>query len=541
MSMMSISSKLLSTVSMVMSVLPRLLLAGAVLLAVSFAPAQTQEPNPDHLEAVREFQRQFKKFKEESQQVEAVLTLRGKECVPAVEELLRLLKHPVPAVQQTALTVLSEYKEPATFQPWIDALPKTDDAERAALIKVFGAAKLVAARPAVEKVAQDPKASPTVKFESMRAFATIGDASVAPIVAPMLGDKEALVRMAAADCVGKLKLSAIGEKLVPLLTDAEWQVQTSAVAALGIVRPQSAVQPLIDLMRKTGRLRTECAEALFRITGFEFGLEPDRWQEQWNKLMSIEGWRIPTDEELQKKAESRKKYHELYGHHEGVTTFAGIPTTSTHVLFIIDVSGSMDDLVVEKEKFQGYDNLKKFTVVRAQLLSALDSLTQDTYFDIVAFASDLHPWKGKLVQANIVNREAAKGWANRLKPIGGTEDQELAQAGLTGLTDLSGGKTNTLKALLYPFGIDADNPPKGPFTGVDRAAIKNKLDTVYFLSDGRPSIGRMIDTLEISKEVKRWNEVFKIVIHTIAIGEFQKEFLKDLAQQNGGVFIDLGR
>jgi len=219
------------------------LLCFAALLFACIAPVAAQDPDPEHLEAVREFQRQFKKFKEESQQVEAVLTLRGKECVPAVEELLRLLKHPVPAVQQTALTVLAEYKEPATFQPWIDTLPKMADAERAALIKVFGAAKLVAARPSVEKVAQDPKASPTVKFESMRAFATIGDASVAPIVVPMLADRDPLVRMAAADCVGKLKLSAIGEKVVPLLNDGEWQVQTSAVAALGIVRPQSAVQP----------------------------------------------------------------------------------------------------------------------------------------------------------------------------------------------------------------------------------------------------------------------------------------------------------
>jgi len=179
--------------------------------------------------------------------------------------------------------------------------------------------------------------------------------------------------------------------------------------------------------------------------------------------------------------------------------------------------------------------------VREQLLSALDSLTDNTNFNIVKFASDLTPWKPKLVPANIVNREAAKSWAKQLKPIGGTEDQNLAAAGLGGLADLDGGKTNTLKAALYPFGVDPENPPKGPVTGGDKVSIKNKLDTVYFLSDGRPSVGKIIDTLEILKEVRRYNEAYRIVFHTIAIGEFQKEFLRDLAVQNNGVFIDLGR
>jgi hypothetical protein len=37
------------------------------------------------------------------------------------------------------------------------------------------------------------------------------------------------------------------------------------------------------------------------------------------------------------------------------------------------------------------------------------------------------------------------------------------------------------------------------------------------------------------------NELRKVVIHTIALGEFQKEFMRTLARENGGVFVDLGR
>src|SRR5204863_96999 len=162
----------------------------------------------------------------------------------------------------------------------------------------------------------------------------------APTVGPLLTDADASVRMAAVDCVAALKLTALGQRVVPLLNDAEWQVQTAAVGAVGKLRPSEATPPLIELVRKAGRMRSECA---------------------------------------------------------------------------------------------------------------VESLTQDTLFDIIAFATDLHPWKGRLVPANIVNREAARSFIERLKPIGGTDDQELAQAGLSGLTNLSAGKTNTLKALLYSF------------------------------------------------------------------------------------------
>lgn len=515
----------------------------ALSLLIAASTAFAQEPDPDRVAAVKEFQRFFKKFKTDAEQREAVLTLRGQECVPAVDELLKLTGNKSAVVQKTALDVLTSYKEAASFQPWIDGLADNkDSAQKAMLIRVFGQTKLAAAKDAVVAAASDPKASAQIRYEAVRALAEFRDKGVAKILPTLLQDADPLVRAAAADTVGKLELDDLGAALIPLLQDAEWQVQSAAVAACGSVRPQAAVQPLIDLLRQKGRMQTECAEALFKVTGMEFGLDADRWQEQWTKLMAIEGWRIPTREELAKKAESRKKYNEIYGQKEaGLPSFAGIPTTSTNVLFIIDVSGSMDDLVVEREKFQGYADSRKFTIVREQLLSALDSLTENTNFNIVKFASDLTPWKPKLVPANIVNREAAKSWAKQLKPIGGTEDQNLAAAGLGGLADLDGGKTNTLKAALYPFGVDPENPPKAPVTGGDKVSIKNKLDTVYFLSDGRPSVGKIIDTLEILKEVRRYNEAFRIVFHTIAIGEFQKEFLRDLAVQNNGVFIDLGR
>lgn len=508
----------------------------------SLTPLAAQQDLDARLDAVKEFLRYFKKEKEEAQLVEAVMTLKGNECRPAAEELFKLLKHPLAAVQQAALAVLETYKTPSTYEAWIAELPKTKDSEFIALVvKILGRAQVKSAVDAIELVGNDPKAAPTVKFEVARALQAIGDAGKTPLLGNLLADKEPQVRMAALDAVGALKVRTHGKAVAALLGDPEWQVQTAAITAAASLRPQEAVQPMIDLMRKTGRLRTECADALFRITGLDFGVDPDRWQEQWNNLMAITGWRIPTDEELAKKAESRKKTDAYYGKKEETNRFAGIPTTSTNVLFIIDVSGSMEDLVVEVEKFQGYRDRKRFTVVQTELLNAIDSLTPNTNFDIVSFATDVHPWKKRLVPANVVNKDAAKSHVRGLKPIGGSESQQLAAAGLGGSANLEAGKTNTLKALLYAFGVDPEKPTKAVVTGFDKNAIKSPLDTVYFLSDGRPSVGKLIETNEILKEVRRYNEIYRMVIHTIAIGDFTKEFLKQLAEENGGVFVDLGR
>jgi hypothetical protein len=291
-------------------------------------------------------------------------------------------------------------------------------------------------------------------------------------------------------------------------------------------------------MREGGRLQEECAEALYSITLLDFGTQPDVWEKQWSTLKGI-GWRIPTDEEVAKAKESRKRSDAYYGKKEETTTFGGITTTSRRILFIIDVSGSMDDLVVERSRFDaGYADFKKLTIVKTELRRTIEALEANTMFNIVAFATDLDPWKKFLVPANIVNKASALRWTEKLAPIGGSEAQELAAAGLSGSANLEAGKTNTFKALLYPFGIDPETPPPA---GTEKGALKNELDTVFFLSDGRPSTGKLVDTVEILKVIRRYNESFKIVFHTIAIGEFEKNFLRGLAEANGGTFVDLGR
>ena len=111
--------------------------------------------------------------------------------------------------------------------------------------------------------------------------------------------------------------------------------------------------------------------------------------------------------------------------------------------------------------------------------------------------------------------------------------QSEAGAGLVGSANLEAGKTNSYDALMSALGVTAKKGATGDYE-VD-------VDTIFFLSDGRPSYGKFIDTADILREVNEANQLRRIVIHTIALGEFQKDFMRRLAQENGGVFIDLGK
>ncbi len=101
-----------------------------------------------------------------------------------------------------------------------------------------------------------------------------------------------------------------------------------------------------------------------------------------------------------------------------------------------------------------------------------------------------------------------------------------------GAANLEAGKTNSFGALMAALGVDEKKGAEKGYT-VD-------VDTIFFLSDGYPSYGRFIETDDVLREVRKANQLRGVVIHTIALGEFEKDFMRRLAHENGGTFVDLG-
>ena len=495
----------------------------------SFVSAQSRE---QQLDAVKEFKRFFRKWKGTAERVEAILDLKRADCPEAVDALVKVLRHKDLEVREAARKVLAGYRAPATVDRMLGGLVDMKDAElRSTFIEVLSRGGQQKLKKVLKEVWEKNRKSLSLKekYEIARALKRLGGEGFEEILLALTKDKAFEVRLAALDAIGKSRLKKLSKEVLAMLDDPVWQVQQAAIQALGSLRFQDAVAPLIEKLKDPGRLKIDIAEALFRITAWDFGTDYASWKKTWDRLSKLDGFRIPTDAELAKAAKNREKYDKRYGKGGKKNTFAGIPTTSTRVLFVIDVSASMDDLVVDRSKFKGYGSFRKLDIVKAELAKTVKSLGPNTWFNIIAFASKVKKWKKFLVPGTVSYKASALSFIKSLEPLGTGRGYNSAADG--------SGKTNTFAALMAAFDLD---PAKGVVLTGNSKKKALKLDTIYFLTDGRPSIGKYVDIEDILREVHKINETRRIVIHCISIGDFEGSFLKRLAQENGGVFVDLG-
>jgi len=166
-------------------------------------------------------------------------------------------------------------------------------------------------------------------------------------------------------------------------------------------------------------------------------------------------------------------------------TFYGVNIYARNMIFVLDVSGSM--------------NIRE---ARRQLINAYQALTEKEHFNLIIYADSVTTWHDHLVKATRYNRKQANMWVRDIR---------------------SGGGTNMYTALQRAFQV---------------AWEKTKAETIYLLSDGLPTSGPIQDPLQILSSVKKWNANKNIIINTIGIGPQQdKHFLSALAKENHGRYF----
>jgi len=484
-------------------------------------------------ETVRDFRKFFREAKTPAERVEYVLSLEKIESPGVVDVLVPVLKSEEPDVVRAAIRVLAGFKtvEPVTALVATAESDKTESV-RVGILQAITQARYTAATPALLAMLADK--SWDVRRRSLEALGALKDPSHAEAIAVLCADAEVAVQCAAFDALSALKSERVLAPARAALDAPVWQVRASAIGALGNVRSLESIEPLIARLKvEEGRLRMDIGLALDSITGKTLGDRLEQWESFWANYK--DKFKIPTDAELAKLRAKQKENREKYKPSGPSTSYHGIETPSRSILFVIDVSGSMENLVVEKERFQdgGYPSMMRIDIVKTELARTIERLEPNVNFNIQSFGTDVKWWKKALVPANVLNRTAGKDWAMKLEPLGGSSKEDLASVGLTGSANLEAGKTNTWGALSAALGIAGRGAKDKNYTVA--------VDTVFFLSDGRPSHGDYVDPEDILREVRSANKLRKVVLHTIAIGEFQKEFMKRLAEDNGGVFVDLGR
>jgi HEAT repeat protein len=488
---------------------------------------------------VAEFKKFYKSNATPAEKIEAIHVLDRLDRPEAVEALVSCFDDPDFSVRQTAIDVLGGYRSIECAQWLIDNVVgnKRFSSKNVKVVAVSALAQmghLIAAQPIVTLLKDN---EPDIQRAAAAALGTLKAVDTVPELVKLLKSNDATIRIATLDAIGRIGEGSANPAVLEQLTDERWQVRSAAVNALGNLRQKESIPVLIDrLDAEEGRIRDEIGKALLSLTTFDFSDNKEKWVNWWETMK--DRFKVPSAEEVAKAREAFEKAQLRY--QPGADDFAGIPTKSKRILYVVDISGSMEDPLINRDAFklQGrtYKSFVKMEVVKQELMRTIENLDDRVFFNVIAFATKVRKWNDKgLVAANILNRKNAAKWVEGLHPIGGASQNLKRAAGLSGAAGGSEGKTNFYDSLMTA--LDA----KAAQAGYD-THLGSQVDTIFFLSDGDPTAGPMTENERILAEVRRVNQLRKIVIHTINIGKNErgKQLMAAIARENGGTFLDLG-
>ncbi|TAH34575.1 MAG: VWA domain-containing protein [Planctomycetota bacterium] len=236
------------------------------------------------------------------------------------------------------------------------------------------------------------------------------------------------------------------------------------------------------LDRCSGRPGRETVALLQELTGYRVGLDARTWEYFL----------------LKHKAEGtpfRRDAAAVEAETETLSYF-GIPIRSDRVVFVLDSSGSMNDLLPEQPRHT------RGSMAVEELIRTLPRLEPQARFNIVFFSERAAAFG-----------PAPSGRDGGLSPR--TEEQLTAATGWLRNRRFDGG-TNILAALELAF----EHP------GVEE---------VILLSDGEPTVGE-VRPYRILNQVARWNRWRHVRVSTIALAAplGARQFLYKLAAQHDG-------
>jgi hypothetical protein len=289
-------------------------------------------------------------------------------------------------------------------------------------------------------------------------------------------------------------LAGLGQKhlatIVAALDNPLWSTRLTALHALEkLAVPASVGEIVARFPDQTGRMRVEFGKTLFHMTGQTFGPRHQPWRAWWEKE-GKSGFKIPSASAL-KLAQEELEIARLKETTDA--RFFGIRIISERVIFIIDVSGSMDELT--RSRYVNQKGLPRITKAKEELLASLDALNPKSFFNIVPFSGGAYSWRPRMEAWSPETLASAREFVSKLG---------------------AGGGTNLIDAMFM-------------------ALSDPEVDTIFVLSDGEPTAGPITDPKSIRRAVGLTNRSRGVVIHSIAIGTSLK-ILEWLAEDSGGSY-----
>ena len=346
-----------------------------------------------------------------------------------------------------------------------------------------------------------PKGLPESKIRWLDAVSAVKTLPVGPQLRAISMDEveDVRVRVVALSVrVARVDADVVADT-VALLASKDWPLAAEAIEGLRRLHCKEAIEPLIAFLGREdiGRLRSDAHRALRSLTGQKHGPFQQPWKDWWEVAK-------PTFVLPEKPADAA----DLARPEKGLT-FYGVTTFSDKILFVLDVSGSMLDPARGDPNAPAKEGERKIDAARRELKGALGMLDPSKKFNIIFFANKVIRYQVGMVVADKSAVELATRFAMDIEPVGGT---------------------NIHDALEAAFRIAG--------TAADGKNYASAVDTIYFMTDGTPTVGKLKKPEEILAAVREWNRTAHITIHGIGVGaECDAVFLKALADENGGVFV----
>ena len=277
--------------------------------------------------------------------------------------------------------------------------------------------------------------------------------------------------------------------------------------------------------KQSGLLLHRAHELLVSMTGAVIpATQPEKWRELWER-----------DKDKIEVAKKREPQGDIATAAAG---FCGIPVQGSRVIFILDLSRSMTFKMNKSAGTPGTGTgtgkrgaveetiSTRLAFAQRELYRAMDSIAPNASFTMISFNGDEKAvvWSKDMVPANDKNRERFRKHVSKLEADGGTNLWSALEVALK------------IKSLVYG----------------DR--YTTNVDEIFILSDGAPSVGDVLDPIEILRLVKESNRFAGMRINTIYISSQNpeerqqpmpwmtitpEELMKRMAEENGGKFVNL--
>jgi len=299
------------------------------------------------------------------------------------------------------------------------------------------------------------------------------------------------------------------EVAIAHLAHESWFVQRGAIEALVILGQREGVGAMITALEgASGRLRTDLRGGLAALTGLDYHTNHTLWQTWWEA--DGDQFEVP---ETGRTLSAALPARDSVG-----MTFFGITTESQRVLFLLDLSGSMNYSMIARDNPTDSPGVppdlprgkeqSRLQSAKVDLVRALGGLREGALFNLVLYASDVWTWQDELVEMEGKQRVGVQEYVDGLRASGGT--------------NIYGALRTALEIAGVKGGEEWDSP---------------RIDTLFLLTDGRPSVGLTTQPDEILAYVREKNRSGGIVIHTIGLSGAQDAYLlSELAAQNGGTY-----